>query len=257
MKMTCLTRMAATVFILCPLTLGLLADARAASLFSGLIIAQSQQRGVKVVEVRPDSPSGKAGIKVADVIIEIGGEKVLSLDDFVAKSRGRGKKIPEIRVKVLRKGKLLDFVIASYSVPIYQAWKIKAVEPPYTSLGGVSLFQYWVGKGDRELAENKQEIPVNAKILNYREAIGFYYFALHYSPTSVTVGLKLGDAYKDMAELYQSGGSLPEAVRSYGMAAEIYDKSSRIATKQAELEKILAGLQNVEERLFMLLPQEE
>lgn len=257
MKMTSFAKIAATALLLCSLTMSLPADARAASLFTGLILAQSQQRGVKVVEVHPGSPSRKAGIKVADVIVEMNGEKIGSLDDFVAMSRGIEKMIPEVRVKVLRKGKLHDFIIASYSTPIYQTWKIKTVEPPYTSLGGVSLFQYWVGKGDRKLAENKGEIPVDRKILNYREAIGFYYFALHYSPTSVTVGVKLADAYKDTAELYQSEGSMPEAIRSYGMAAEIYDKSSRIATKEAELEKILAGLQDVEERLFLLLPQEE
>lgn len=249
-----------TVTLLGALTVvihGAAVPALGASLFSGLVLSQGEQAGAKVVEVYPNSPSAKAGIKVADLIVELNGEKIAKLDDFVTGSREVDKKLPEVTVKVLRNGKLLDLVIASYSIPVYQLWKVKVVEPPYSSVGGVSLFQYWIEKGDRELMENQGNIPAARKLANCREAAKDYFFALHYSPSSVDVGLRVADTYKTMGDLYQSEGSLPEAVRSYAMAAEFYNKSSAIASKEQDLQRILDGLQHVEERLFMLLPEEK
>lgn len=254
---TSLTKTVAVLGILLAVTHSAAAPVRGASLFSGLVLSQGEQAGAKVVEVYPNSPSAKAGVKVADLIVELEGEKIARLDDFVVNSRKVDKKVPEVTVKVLRKGKLLNLVIASYSMPVYQLWKVKVVEPPYSTVGGVSLFQYWIEKGDRELMENQKDMPAANKLTHYREAIKDYFFALHYLPTSVKAGLKIADAYKVLAELYQTEGSLPEAIRSYAMAAEFYNKCSTITTKEKDLQRILDGMQYVEERLFMLLPEEQ
>ncbi len=255
--MTRLMKLTTLLCILWALVHGTVAPVWGASLFSGLVLSQGEQEGVRVIEVYPSSPSGKAGIKVADLIVELDGGKIGSLDDFVVKSRNVDKKVPEVAVKVLRKGKLVDFIIASYSMPVYQSWKVKVVEPPYTVLSGASLLQYWIEKGRGKLMENQGNIPADKKIANCREAIKSFFFALHYSPASVDIGLMLADTYKTLAELYQSEGSLLNAIRSYAMAAELYDKSGNKATNENDLQKVLAGLQDVEERLFLLLPQEE
>ncbi|MFQ5862070.1 MAG: PDZ domain-containing protein [Candidatus Brocadiales bacterium] len=236
---------------------GTVAPVWGASLFSGLVLSQGEQEGVRIVEVYPGSPSEKAGIKVADLIVGLGGQKIKVLNDFVVKSRSIDKEVPEITVSVLRKGELLDLVIASYSMPVYQSWKVKVVQPPYTALHGVSLFQYWVEKGKRKLLENQGNIPVDRKLANCRDAIKLFFFALHYSPTAVDAGLMVADTYRTMAGLYQAAGAMPEALRSYAKAAEFYNMSSDKTTKEDDLQKILANLQDVEERLYKLLPQEQ
>lgn len=252
-----LKKTATLLGVLLTVIYGTAAPVCGASLFSGLVLSQGEQAGAKVVEVYPNSPAGKAGIKVADLVVELNGEKVTKLDDFVTNSHKIDKKVPEVTIKVLRNGKLLNFVIASYSMPVYQLWKVKVVEPPYSTVGGVSLLQYWTEKGNGELLKNQKDMPTAQKLANCSEAVKDYFFALHYSPTSVDVGLKAADAYKTMGDLYQSEGSVPEAVRSYAVAAEFYNKCSNLTTKEQDLQKILDGLQYVEERLFMLLPEEQ
>jgi len=230
-----LKKTATLLGVLLTVIYGTAAPVCGASLFSGLVLSQGEQAGAKVVEVYPNSPAGKAGIKVADLVVELNGEKVTKLDDFVTNSHK----------------------IDSYSMPVYQLWKVKVVEPPYSTVGGVSLLQYWTEKGNGELLKNQKDMPTAQKLTNCSEAVKDYFFALHYSPTSVDVGLKAADAYKTMGDLYQSEGSVPEAVRSYAVAAEFYNKCSNLTTKEQDLQKILDGLQYVEERLFMLLPEEQ
>ncbi len=255
--MTCTTKIFAMLCIVWALMSGAVTSVWGASLFSGLVLSQGGQGGVMVVEVSPDSPSGKAGVRVADLIVELEGQKIKSLDDFVTKSHSIEKEVLEVTVKVLRGDKLLDLVIASYSMPVYQSWKVKVRQPPYTGLGGVSLFQYWIEKGRRRLQENQGDVPVDIKIANCKEAIKSFFFALHYSPAAVDVGIMVADTYRTLAELYHSKGSMPETIRSYAKAAEFYNRSSNKTTNEKDLRTILANLRDVEERLYKLLPQEQ
>lgn len=256
------THVKTAMILLCSvwaLMLTIVPRATGTSLFSGLVLAQAEQGGVKVVDIYPNSPSKKAGIKLGDVIVEFNGQKITALNDFITKSHQVDKTLPEITVKVLRGDKLLDITIASYSMPVYQAWKVKVIQPPYTGFRGVSLFQYWIEKGRGKLQENQRDIPPEAKLANYREAIKMFFFALHYSPDSPEVGLMVADTYKKMAELYQAAGSVTEALQHYTKATEFYNKSSDKLPDEADdkLRKILTNLQDVEERLYKLLPQEE
>ncbi|MEE9201556.1 MAG: PDZ domain-containing protein [Candidatus Brocadiales bacterium] len=251
-------RRTSTLFcIVFALVWGIATPVEGASLFSGLILSKGERGGVKVVEVYPDSPSDRAGVKVSDQIVELNGQKIGVLEDFVRISRGVDKKVPEVSVKVMRNGDMHDFVISSYSIPVYGLWKVKVVEPPYSALGVASLLQYWTEKGKRGLAEGRGNIPVERKIADYREAVKYFFFALHYSPSSVGTALLVADTYKKMAELYLAEGRLPEALQSFAAAADFYNKAGEKATKEKDLQRILTGLQEVEERLFMLLPQEE
>lgn len=249
-----------TAFLLCAvciLVCGAITPVRGASLFSGLILSRAEGGGVRVVEIYPGSPAAKAGLKIGDVVTELDRKRIKKLGDFVEISRSLDKSLPEVEIRIIRDGGTHDYVIASYSAPVYKSWRVKVVEPPYSALGGVSLIQYWLEKGKRKLMESRGNVPVSSKVADYREAIKYFFFALHYAPSSVDAGLMVADTYKGLGELYLSEGSLPDALESYAEAAQFYSRTGDKATREKDLKRVLGGLQEVEERLFMLLPQEK
>jgi serine protease Do len=65
-------------------------------------------KGLKVLEVVPDSPADKAGLKKDDIISQLGDEEVTSIDDFRARL---DKQELESKVEVLRSGKKVNLVV--------------------------------------------------------------------------------------------------------------------------------------------------
>lgn len=65
-------------------------------------------KGLKVLEVVPDSPADKAGLKKDDIISQLGDEEVTSIDDFRTRL---DKQELESKVEVLRSGKKVNLVV--------------------------------------------------------------------------------------------------------------------------------------------------
>ncbi|HHT9152883.1 MAG TPA: PDZ domain-containing protein [Candidatus Hypogeohydataceae bacterium YC40] len=228
------------------------------SIFSGLIVAQGEQ-GVKVVEVHPGCPGERAGLRVGDLIMEVDGQKVKTLEEFANMSKAMKDKNIESNLLVIRKSKLENVLLTNYSDNVFKEWKEKVPLPPERGeiIGGVSLFQYYVEKGKTKLEENKQGGPLEAKIARYDEAVRYLFYALHYNPISVEVALLIADTYMNTAKLCLENGRTPLAVENYGKAANLYEKCSKKRVSDKELEQILARLQNVEKELASLLPPEK
>lgn len=70
------------------------------------------QKGMKIVMIKSDSPAEKAGLKVKDIILEIEGKSILSINDYNA---AIGFEAGTKKMKVLRieegKEKLLEFEV--------------------------------------------------------------------------------------------------------------------------------------------------
>lgn len=249
-------RLAIALSIVQGLTWFMSLPAGGASLFSGLVLSQGEQ-GVKVVEVYPGSSANSSGIKVGDLLVEIEGVQIKTLEDFVARSKALEGKKPELALLILRAGKLQNATLSGYSVPVFKTWQEKVLPPPHSTLGGVSLFQYWTEKGRKKRDENKGDSPLDVQLVNCEEARDFFFYALHYSPTSLEVALLIADTYGTTARIYQDKGSLPQAVEYYKKSADLYAKCSKKTTAEATLKKILGSLQEVEAKLAALLPPEE
>jgi len=234
-------------------------DVYASGLFSGLVVSQgdSASGGVKVVEIYPGCPAERAGVAAGDLIIEIDGRKIKTLDEFVKTSKARRDKDTEVGLVLIRKGKLQNLRVITYSEIIFKEWKEKVPPPPQSSIGGLSLFQYYMEKGKAKLGENKVGGAFETKLARDEEAARYLFYALHYNPTEVGVVLLIADTYMDMARLYLKNGQTPPAVENYGKAANLYEKCSRKHVAEKELELILTHLQEVEKELISLLPPEE
>ncbi|MBI5124674.1 MAG: PDZ domain-containing protein [Planctomycetes bacterium] len=234
-------------------------DVCASGLFSGLVVSQgdSASGGVKVVEIHSGCPAERAGIIAGDLIIEIDGQKIKTLDEFVKTSKARGDKDMEAGLVLIRKGKLQNLRVVTYSEIIFKEWREKVPPPSQSSIGGLSLFQYYMEKGKAKLGENKAGGTFETKLARDEEAIRYLFYALHYNPTEVGVAILIADTYMDMARLYLKNGRTPLAVENYGKAANLYEKCSRKHVAEKELELILAHLQEVAKELISLLPPEE
>lgn len=231
-------------------------DVHASNLFSGLVVSQSEQ-GVKIVDIYPGYPAERAGLRVGDIILEIDGQKLKSLEEFANISKTKGATNIEAGLLLIRKGALQNISLVNYSDAVFKEWKEKVPPPPESSIVGVSLFQYYLEKGKSKLKENQSEAPFEAHLANGQEAIKYFFYALHYNPTVVEVALLIADTYMNQAKLYLKNAQVPGAVENYSKAASLYERCSKRHLTEKELELILARLQEVEKELLRLLPSEE
>lgn len=231
----------------------------ASNLFSGLVVAQGESAsgGVRVVEIHPGCPAERAGLKTGDIIIEIDGQKVKTLEAFANMSKAMKDTSAEANLLLIRKGKLQNIFLNTYSAIVFEEWKEKVPRPPESSLGGLSLFQYYVEKGKTRLEENKLGGSLETQLTKGEEAVRYFFYALHYNPTAVDVALLIADIYMDMARLCLENGRPPLAMENYSKAATMYEKCSKKHVAEKDLELILAHLQEVEKELVSLLPPEE
>jgi len=65
----------------------------------------AKDAGVMIAKVEKDSPAGKAGVQVGDILAEVDGEKVASIHQVV-KLIGKKKDGHKARLKIFRKGKV-------------------------------------------------------------------------------------------------------------------------------------------------------
>jgi hypothetical protein len=79
--------------------------------FSGLALSGAKEPpGAKIVEILPDSPAAGAGLLVGDVIVEIEGKNIKSLEDFIKVSKKIGD-MKGVLLSVMREDKALNVTI--------------------------------------------------------------------------------------------------------------------------------------------------
>lgn len=221
----------------------------AQSIFSGMIFSEKKE-GLTIVDVQSGSPGFDAGLKNGDIVLEIEGEKIKSLPDYVKASRAIKNKKVEASLVILRKDVEYDVTIMIYSIPIYQYWKEKVTKPITLPQGLTKTpYIYWVGKGYRALTEHMNNEPIDARIANYNNALECLLNALHYRPESIDTALQIANAYHKLGSLYIEKGMVKEGVISYRKSIKYYDGCHKKSDKEDYLNKILTNLQEIEEEL--------
>lgn len=74
------------------------------------------ERGVIVLEVVPSGPADEAGVEPGDVVIELDGDTVGSVEDFLGSLRGRSPGDP-VDVRVVRAGEEIDLSVTLSDQP--------------------------------------------------------------------------------------------------------------------------------------------
>ncbi len=221
----------------------------AQSLFSGLILSEKND-GLNVVDVQKGSPGFDAGLKVGDIVLEIEGKKINSLDNYVKISRKIRNEKVEVSLTIFRKGIRYEAVIKTYSIPIYQNWNEKVAKPTGTPQKlKVSPYEYWVGKGNRALQKSKTQETFETKVTNYTEAIKYLYRGLHYQPESIDTALQIAKSYHTLGKLYLNNGIIKESIKKYKNSIRLYTYCFEKTQKEDYLKLILTSLQEIEKEL--------
>lgn len=81
-------------------------------IFSGIgAYVHKTKEGVEIINVIPDTPAERAGLRIGDIILEVNGEptKDLTLNEVISKIRG--PKGTKVKLLILREGKTFEVII--------------------------------------------------------------------------------------------------------------------------------------------------
>ncbi|MHC4182794.1 MAG: PDZ domain-containing protein [Planctomycetota bacterium] len=224
-------------------------QAFAQSIFSGLILSEKKD-GLKVVDTQKGSPGFDAGLKIGDMILEIDGKKIESLDDYIKISKEAKDKKVEAALTVLRKGILYEAVIRIYSIPVHQHWNQKVTKPKELPRGLTnSPYEHWIGKGNRTLKISKITASFKSKVKTYNEAINYLYYGLHYQPESIDTALQIAKAHHELGSLYLNNGNIKDGTKNYKNSIKLYVNCLKKTQKEDYLKPILSNLQEIEKGL--------
>lgn len=226
-----------------------ISQAFALSIFSGLVLSEKKE-GLKVVDVQKGSPSFDAGLRAGDIILEIDGKKIESLEDYIKISREARDKGVEATLTVLRGGVLYEAIIRIYSIPVHQHWNQKVAKPKELPHGlANSPYEYWIGKGKTALKESERTMPFKLKAETYKEAINYLYSGLHYQPESIDTALLIAKTQHELGTLYLNNGMINEGIRNYKDSIKLYTSCLKKTQKEDHLRLILKNLQEIEKGL--------
>jgi membrane-associated protease RseP (regulator of RpoE activity) len=238
------------LFLIITISLGIFTSSTfAQSIFSGLILSEKKD-GLKVVDVQRGSPCFDAGLKAGDIILEIDGKKIESLDNYIRISKEAKDKKVEATLTVLRKGVLYEAVIKIYSTPVHQHWNQKVTKPKVLPQGLTnSPYEYWIGKGNRTLKISKITASFESKVKTYNEAINYLYYGLHYQPESIDTALQIAKAHHEIGSLYLNNGNIKDGTKNYKNSIKLYVNCLKKTQKEDYLKPILNNLQEIEKGL--------
>ncbi len=233
------------ITILCTFT----APAFAQSLFSGLILSE-RKGGLMVIEAQEGSPAYNAGLKTGDVVVEVDGKKVKSIEEYVNISRELKNKKVETTLTIRREGVLYDAVIRIYSIPIHEQWDQKVTKPiELPKEVTQSPYEYWSSKGRMTLKKFGKTAPFEENVEICNEAIKYFFNSLHYQTDSINTALLIAKLYHELGKLYQINGDSKESIKYYKDSIKLNTSCLKRTKKKDYLKLILVNLQEIEEGL--------
>jgi len=224
------------------------AQAFAQTLFSGLILSERKD-GLMVIETQEGSPAFNAGLKAGDVVVEVDGKKIKSIEEYVNIS-GEVKKKVETSLTIRREGVLYEAVIRIYSIPIHEQWDQKVTKPIELPKGLTdSPYGYWSNKGRRTLKKFGKTAPFEENVEICNEAIKYFFNSLHYQTDSINTALLIAKLYHELGKLYQINGNTKESIKYYKNSIKLNTGCLKKTKKEDYLKLILVNLQDIEKGL--------
>ena len=216
------------------------------ALFSGITVLENKE-GVSVFSIKSGTPLKDAGVRKDDVILEIEGEKIKTIDDYVKISKELKNKKNEAKVIIKRKDKIYTIIIDNYSEPIKEFWSEKVILPSENLPSSKDNFDYWFKQGKIELDSLNGNMSYPGKVDIYNKAINYLYNALHHKPEVVQAMVLIADAYSKIGEVSMKEGLKKEANENFAISIRLYGKiMQKDETQKDGLIEIRDNLKNIE-----------
>ena len=202
------------------------------SLFRGIIVANGPL-GVRVVSVEEQSQASLSDLRPEDVIVQVNGETVKTIDDFAVLSQHLTGRSTRAAVLVLRNGEPQELLVHLYSVPILRQWGLSFVpEHDLRFVAPSAAVAYWM-RLSRGFQDAKDlERALNA-VLN----------ALHHDAGNLELALKASDVLWAIARQRLTARRIPQAFTSIQHATTLLQHLFHHPLTEAQLEAVRAQLQ--------------
>ncbi len=169
------------------------------SLFRGVVVADSGL-GVRVVSVEEGSQPHQADLRAEDVIVQVDGREVHSIDEFAILSRAMKGRATRATVLVFRSGAPRELVFHLYSYPLLREWGIEFVPEDDVRFAQPEIaLAYWsrLGRGFEDAGKPE-------------EALNAYLNGLHNAPADGATALKISELFASLGQrALQEGALLP------------------------------------------------
>lgn len=201
------------------------------SLFRGIVVADSPL-GVRVVSVEEYSQAHLADLRTEDVIVQVRGTEVNSIDEFAAVSQALTGKTVSVPVLVFRNGAPVEITITLYSYPVLKAWGVRFV-PDYNIrfVDQRAGSNYWFRMGRAFEDEAKPA-----------EALNSYLNALHNQPDQPALALKASAMFSAVSRERLSGGATAEGIMHLRQSLSILERAFEYPLSEAQLDAVRTQL---------------
>ncbi len=211
------------------------------SLFRGVVVADSPQ-GVAVVSIEDYSQAFLAGLRPEDVVVQVDGRPVSTIDEFAALSQQMKGQAVRTNLVVLRNGQPRALELHLYSYPLLKTWnlafipddEIRFVEPS-------AALDYWSRMGRGFESANQLDHALEA-----------WLNALHNEPTNVGVAVHICELLAQLARQSLAVHQLAQAVKALQreiiMLQRLFDYSltdDQLQSVKRQLQETVTTLKSV------------
>ena len=214
------------------------------SLFRGIVVADSSV-GVRVVSLEESSQAYLADLRPEDIIVQIQGHPLHSIDEFAALSQELKGRAMTATVLVFRNGVPRELTLHLYSFPVLRAWGIEFVPDVDVRFAEPQIgLDYW-----RRLGRGFEDAHKPA------EALDAYLNGLHNVPTDAATALKVTELFSQESRAQFSDGRLAEGITSLQRALTMMEQLFEEPLTEAQLQTVKRQLEDTLRSLRELPPR--
>ena len=203
------------------------------SLFRGVVVAD-HVLGVRVISVEEFSQGQLADLRPEDIIMQVNGTPVRSIDEFAVLSQSLKGTALKATVLLLRHGQPREILLHLYSYPVLRHWDLAFVpEHDVRFADPHAGREYWMRMGRGFEIAHHVELALNA-----------YLNALHNDPTQVDVALKVSDLLWSIAQARLDAKQLPEALTALEQGTRLMHRLFDEPLQAEALERMKVQLQH-------------
>ncbi|MBI4353818.1 MAG: PDZ domain-containing protein [Candidatus Omnitrophica bacterium] len=208
------------------------------SLFRGVVVADSPE-GVRVISVEENSQAYFADLRPEDLVIQIDGTSVKTIDEFSRVSQDLKGRTIKASMVILRNGEPREVTLHLYSYPVLRQWDLTFVPEHDIRFAEAEVgAKYWMRLGRGFLEAGKPEPALNA-----------YLNALHNDPRQLDAALQVARLLLELTQIRLKAQQLPEALAAFKQGAVVLEHlfeqplaSDQLAAIKTQLQQTLLVL---------------
>ena len=202
------------------------------SLFRGVVVSDSQI-GVRVVSVDEASQARRADLRPEDIIVQIHGEEIHTIDEFAAVSLALKSRTPSTTILIFRNGKPLELTLHLYSYPVFEAWGVEFIPNDDVRFAQPEAGRdYWNRLG-----------RAYADVGRPADALDAYLNALHNVPDDVPAATQVARLYWELGQQHVQAHRTREGLQAFEQALAMMQRLIDRPLTEEQLQVLRTQLQ--------------